>query len=69
MQEAQETQVQCLGQGDPLEEEMATHSGILTLEFHGQRRLAGYSQWGRKESDTIEVNEQYTEHILQTDSP
>ena len=29
MQEIQETQVQYLGQEDPLEEEMATHSGIL----------------------------------------
>ena len=29
MQEAQETRVQSLGQKDPLEEEMATHSSIL----------------------------------------
>ena len=29
MQEVQETQVQSLGQEDPLEEEMATHSSIL----------------------------------------
>ena len=29
MQETQETQVQSLGQEDPLEEEMAAHSGIL----------------------------------------
>ena len=29
MQEAQDTRVQCLGQEDPLEEEMATHSSIL----------------------------------------
>ena len=29
MQELQETQVQSLGQEDPLEEEMATHSSIL----------------------------------------
>ena len=28
----QETQVQSLGQEDPLEEEMATHSSILALE-------------------------------------
>ena len=32
MQEMQETQVQSLGQEDPLEEEMATHSSILALE-------------------------------------
>ena len=29
MQEIKETQVQFLGQEDPLEEGMATHSGIL----------------------------------------
>ena len=29
----QETQVQCLGQEDPLEEEMATHSSILALRI------------------------------------
>ena len=29
MQEIQETQVQYLGQEDPLEEEMASHSSIL----------------------------------------
>ena len=26
----------------------------LPGEFHGQRSLAGYSPWGRKESDTTE---------------
>ena len=29
MQETKETQIQSLGQEDPLEEEMATHSSIL----------------------------------------
>ena len=29
MQETEETQIQSLGQEDPLEEEMATHSSIL----------------------------------------
>ena len=41
--------------GDPLEEGMATHSQYSSLEkLHGQRSLAGYSPWGRKESDTTE---------------
>ena len=31
----QETQVWTLGQEDPLEKEMATHSSILAREFHG----------------------------------
>ena len=39
----QETWVQFLGQEDPLEKEMATHSNILPGECHGQRSLAGYS--------------------------
>ena len=39
----QEKQVQSLGQEDPLEKEMATHSSILALKSHGQRSLAGYS--------------------------
>ena len=47
----QETQVQTLGWEDPLEKEMATHYSILAWEIHGQRRLAGYSPWGLKESD------------------
>ena len=33
MQEMQETQVQSLGQEDPREEEMATHSSILAWEI------------------------------------
>ena len=41
-------QVRSLGQEDPLEEEMATHSSILAWEIHGQRSLAGYSLWGQK---------------------
>ena len=42
----QETQVQFLGQEDPLEKRMATHSKCLTGEFHGQRSLVSYSPWG-----------------------
>ena len=33
MQETQELRVQPLGQEDPLEEEMATHSSILAWEI------------------------------------
>ena len=32
-------QAQSLGRGDPLEEEMTTHSSILPEESHGQRSL------------------------------
>ena len=33
MKETQDTQVQCLGQEDPLEKEIATHSNILTWKI------------------------------------
>ena len=35
---------------------MATHSGILLGESHGQRSLPGYSPWGCKELDMTEAN-------------
>ena len=41
--ETQETQVQSLGQEDPLEEGLATHSSILSWEISEWRSLAGYS--------------------------
>ena len=50
----QETQVQSLGQEDPLEKGMATTPEFLPGEFHGQRSLTGYSPWSHKELDTIE---------------
>ena len=52
----QETRVRYLGQEEPLEKEMATHSSILPGESHGQRSLAGYSPWARKESDTTHTS-------------
>ena len=41
MRETQETQVQSLDRENPLEEGMATHSGILAGESQGQRSLVG----------------------------
>ena len=43
-----ETRVQSLGREDPLEE--CTANPLLPGESYGQRSLAGYSPWGRKES-------------------
>ena len=51
----QETWVQPLGQEDPLEKGMATHSNILAWRIHGQWSLASSSPWGHKESDTTEA--------------
>ena len=42
----QETQVRSLDEGEPLEEEMATHSCILAGKR--QSRLMGYSPWSQK---------------------
>ena len=54
VQEMQETWVRSLGLVDPLQEGMATHSSTLAGKSHGWRSLAGYSPWGRKESDVTE---------------
>ena len=50
-----ETQVQSLDRKDPLQEGVATYSVFLPGDYHGQRSLAGYSPWGRKESDMTEA--------------
>ena len=44
----QETQVQSLGQEDPLEKGMATYASMLAWRIHGQGSLAGYSPWGHR---------------------
>ena len=51
MQGMLETQVQSLGQKDPLEGEMATHSSILAWIIPWTEKPGGYSPWGHKESD------------------
>ena len=43
------------GHGNPLQYSCLEHP-------HGQRSLAGYSPWGRKESDTIEHTQLSTAH-------
>ena len=67
----QEMQVRSLGQEDPLEQKMAPTLVSLPGKSHGQRGLAGYSPWGRKESDTTEQlnniivrNVTYNEHLV-----
>ena len=50
----QETQVQSLGREDPLEKGMAIHSSVLAWGIPWTEEPAGYSPWGRKESDTTE---------------
>ena len=48
----QETQVWSLGQEDPLEKEMATHSSILAWEVTWIEEPGGLQSMGHKESDT-----------------
>ena len=64
----QETQVQSLGQGGPLQEDMATPLvllpwRILSRESHGQRSLAGCSPQDHKESDRTEATKQQQQHV------
>ena len=46
MQEPQEMQVQSLGRKDPLEDEMATHSRILTWEIPWTEKSGGLQSMG-----------------------
>ena len=48
----QETRVRSLGQKDPLEEEMATHSSILAWEIPWTKELRGLQSMGSPESQT-----------------
>ena len=50
----QETWVRSLGQEDPLEEEMATHSSVLAWETPWTEEPGELQSWGRKELDTNE---------------
>ena len=50
----QETQVQFLGQENPLERKWLPTPVFLPGKSRGRRRLAGYSPWGHKEPDTTE---------------
>ena len=47
----QETWVPSLGQENPLEEEITTHSSILAWKIPWTEEPVGYSPWGHKESD------------------
>ena len=54
-----------MGQEDPLENGMATHSSILAWKISWtERSLVGYSPWDRKESDTTEQLHWFTGSTL-----
>ena len=60
MQETQDMQVQSLGQEDPLEKELATHSSILCLENSMDRGAWQATVRGVTESDTTEQSSAHT---------
>ena len=49
-----ESPVQSLGQEDPLEEGMATHSSILAWRIPWTEEPGELRPWGSRESDTTE---------------
>ena len=44
----QETQVRSLGQEDPLEKGLSTHSSILAWKIPWSEEPAGYNPWGSR---------------------
>ena len=54
MQETPETRVRSLGQKDPLEEGMATHSSILAWSIPWAEEPCGLQSIGSQELDTTE---------------
>ena len=49
----QEMWVQSLGQEDPLEKEVATHSSIFAWEISWTEKPVGYSPWSHRESERL----------------
>ena len=49
-----ETQVRSLGQEDPLEKEMATHSSFLAWEIPWTEEPSGLQSMGSQKSDTTQ---------------
>ena len=56
----QEMWVQSLGQENPLEKEMATHSSILVWEIPWSEEPGGLQSMGLQESNTTEQLSKYT---------
>jgi len=58
MQKTRETLIWSLGQEEPLEEGMATHSNILDGKIPWTEELGGLQSKGHKESETTEATSQ-----------
>ena len=61
----QETQVQSLGQEDPLEKDMATHSGILAWKIPWTEESGGLQFVGSQELD---MTDQQTTTMIRADA-
>ena len=62
----QETQVQSLGQEDPLEKEVEPHSSFLAWRIPWQRSLVGYSPGGRvRVGRDLATEQQQLDNLLQ----
>ena len=58
------TQIQSLGQEDPPEKGMATHSSILAWRIQWTEEPAGYRPWGCKEWSTTEHTHARTQRLV-----
>ena len=56
-------QFRSLGQEDPLEEGVATHSSVLAWRIPWTEELGGLRPWGHKESDTTKATEHKLSYI------
>ena len=63
MQETQERQVQTLGQEDPLEEEMATHSSIFAWKIPWTEEPGGLQSMGVTKNQT-QMSERAQDSLL-----
>ena len=59
-----ETWVQSLGQEDPLEEEMATHSSILAWKILGQKSLVSCSPQGHRVGHDYRAHMTYARYAV-----
>ena len=60
----QETQVQSLGQEDPLEKEMATHSSVLAWEIPWTEEPGRLQSMGSQELDMIYLVDSSSSSII-----
>ena len=64
IQETQETPVRFLGQADPLEKSMTTHSNILAWRIQWTEEPGGLLSMGHMELDMTEVTEHANMHSM-----